>query len=346
MRLVLVLVSALLAGCNAGYYWHLARGHADLMSARVPVDEVLADPATDTVLREQLALSAKALVFARERLSLPSNGSYRDYVALDRDWVVWNLFAAPEFSLDAHQWCYPVAGCASYRGYFDRARAEQAADRLRARGFDVHGAGAIAYSTLGWFDDPLTPAMLARSDGGLVELLFHELVHQRFYLKGDTRFNESLATAVARHGRKAWFADRGADDDAAVAAAAWQSVRALLEQTRTALQTLYASDLPARQMRERKRAIQADTRARYHQALARQPALAAWQGFFDGPLNNAQLNTVADYNQWVPAFTSLIARCEAEWGCFWDAVDELAEMEDEARQAALQRLQDQERGHD
>ena len=246
MRLVLVLVSALLAGCNAGYYWHLARGHADLMSARVPVDEVLADPATDTVLREQLALSAKALVFARERLSLPSNGSYRDYVALDRDWVVWNLFAAPEFSLDAHQWCYPVAGCASYRGYFDRARAEQAADRLRARGFDVHGAGAIAYSTLGWFDDPLTPAMLARSDGGLVELLFHELVHQRFYLKGDTRFNESLATAVARHGRKAWFADRGADDDAAVAAAAWQAVRALLEQTRTALQTLYASDLPAR----------------------------------------------------------------------------------------------------
>ncbi|PKM21848.1 MAG: hypothetical protein CVV10_07260, partial [Gammaproteobacteria bacterium HGW-Gammaproteobacteria-14] len=143
----------LLAGCQAGYYGHLARGHLSLMAAREPVDKVLTREDLDPQRRQQLELSQALLAFAQNELELPASKVYRHYVELPEDWVVWNLFAAPEFSLTPHTWCYPVAGCAGYRGYFDPQRAARDRQRFESEGLDVHGAGAIAYSTLGWFRD-------------------------------------------------------------------------------------------------------------------------------------------------------------------------------------------------
>jgi predicted aminopeptidase len=327
-----------LTGCQAGYYWHLARGHTALMRERVPVETVLADPATPAALRERLAAAGQMLTFADTALSLPVDDAYRTFVALERGFVVWNLFAAPAFSLTPETWCFPVAGCSSYRGYFDLERAERDAARLRDEGLDVYGGGAVAYSTLGWFSDPLTTPMLHGTQADVAELLFHELAHRRFYLPGDTRFNESLATSVGREGARRWLAAHGdpalmgglQDSDRARA-----TVMALVQSAREDLATLYASPASESGQRAGKATIQARLREDYRAALALDPSLAPYQRWFDGPLNNAQLNTLSDYNQWVPAFDALLLHCGGQWACFWQAVEQLADLPPPARTAQL-----------
>ena len=322
----LLLLSLLLGGCQSGYYWHLWRGHHAMMAGREPVDQVLADPALAATERQQLRLSRSLLAFAEQQLALPVGDAYQQYVQLDRDWVVWNLFAAPAYSLTPQQWCYPLLGCAGYRGYFDQQRAEQAAAALREKGLDVYGSGAIAYSTLGWFADPLTSVMLQGDALWFSELLFHELVHRRYYRKGDTGFNESLATAVAREGVRRWLAEQG--DPAAAATlrqrdAARQTFLALITTTRAALTDLYQSAQPEAIMAAQKAAIIADLRRRYAAARQAQPALAGYAGFFAGPLNNAQLNAVSDYHGRVPEFEQLLLDCGGNWQCFWRQVETL-----------------------
>ena len=335
---VTVLVS--LAGCQLGYYAHLARGHLALMGDTRPVESLLADPATGADLRARLQLAAAALAFAEQELGLEAGDAYRDYVDLERDYVVWNLVAAPAFSLTPEQWCYPVAGCASYRGFFDRARADRLRASLEARGLDVYGSGAIAYSTLGWFDDPLTSAMLGGSPAWTVELLFHELVHRRLYVKGDTRFNESLATAVAREGRRRWLArqegqsetmeSRQRHDRAAARVDAW------VDDARQRLQALYDSELPADEKRAGKARVQAWLRDTYAQALAQDDSLAPWRDWFDGPLNNAQLALREDYLGDVAAFEKMILDCGGNMACFWESADRLAAMPAEPRRQWLE----------
>lgn len=339
MRLFFLALILFLGGCNAGYYWHLAEGHVGLMMERRPLDDVLADPALSDDARQKLVLTRQVLAFAAGQTGLPADGSYESYVPLERDWVVWNLFAAPEFSLTPHQWCYPVAGCVSYRGFFDRQRADREAGRLRERGLDVYAGGAIAYSTLGWFDDPLTTPMLRMKEAGLAELLFHELVHQRLYVSGDTRFNESLATAVAEEATRRWLAARGESGSA------WRRekqararVVGWIRETRGELRALYARELPEEQMRRGKRDILEALRRRYQQAAADAPALAAWEQWFQGPLNNAQLNTLLDYNDLKPAFDRLLLDCGGRWPCFWAATEELAGREPAARRQRLKAL--------
>lgn len=332
-----------LGGCQAGYYWHLARGHLELMGERRPVDQVLAGDNLSAGEREQLRLAGEILEFAEQELALPADGSYRDYVALERDWVVWNLFAAPPYAMAPHRWCYPVAGCAAYRGYFDRERAERKAEALRERGLEVYGAGAVAYSTLGWFDDPLTTPMLQRSPAGLAELLFHELAHQWLYVKDDSRFNESLATAVAAEGTRRWLARR---DDATLwqqwlaQQAAREAVVARVRQARDALSVLYVSDLPETALRTAKTEEQQALRDWFERRREELPALAPWAAFFQGPLNNAQLNTLLDYNDHVPAFNRLLLECGGHWRCFQGRVEALAGLAPAERQLLLDGLHD------
>jgi predicted aminopeptidase len=344
-RIALLSGSVLLAGCQLGYYSHLVGGHTRLMMDREPVDEVLARDDLSAELRQRLQLAQQLRDFASNALALPVEDAYADYVALERDWITWNLFAAPPLSLEPHSWCYPVVGCAHYRGYFDQARAERDAKKLRGKGLEVYASGAIAYSTLGWFDDPLTTPMLAGSELWFAELLFHELAHRRFYLKGDTRFNESLATSVAREGLRRWLAaqpQRRAEAEAQLArqATARQQVLDLVADTRTALETLYASSLPETEKLARRDALRADLRQRYRAALAANPALAGYQRWFDGPLNNAQLNTLADYEGWVPAFDAVLAACDGDWACFWQEVERMADLPAEQRQALLEKMND------
>lgn len=341
----MLLASVLLAGCQLGYYGHLVGGHTRLMLDREPVEELLARDDLPAELRQRLQLAQQLRSFAARELALPVEGAYADYVALERDWITWNLFAAPPLSLQPHSWCYPVIGCANYRGYFDQARAGRDAEKLRDKGLEVYASGAIAYSTLGWFDDPLTTPMLAGSELWFAELLFHELAHRRFYLKGDTRFNESLATSVARAGVRRWLASEPqrlaeAGMQMAQHEAARQQVLELVAGTRTALEALYASTLPEADKLARRDALRAELRQRYRAALAENPALAGYQRWFDGPLNNAQLNTLADYEGWVPGFDAVLAACDGDWACFWHEVERIADLPAEQRQALLEKSHD------
>jgi len=343
MRSLLLLLCLILSGCQAGYYWHLAGGHGALMSDRRPVSEVLGDASVPEPARRQLQEARAIVAFAEEQLNLPVEDSYSDYVALERDWVVWNLFAAPEFSLESRRWCYPVAGCVSYRGYFDRKRAKSHAAKLRDQGLDVHGAGAVAYSTLGWFDDPLTTPMLRREPAALAELLFHELAHRWRYVSGATRFNESMATALAAEATRRWLVAHGERDAIRIWRArerAARKVTARVRETRRELKALYARDLAPGRMREHKRAEQQKLRDWYERARARDPALDAWQGWFQGSLNNAQLNTLLDYNDHVPAFNQLLLDCGGRWACFRERILELADMNAERRTRTLEELHD------
>ena len=341
MRAALLPVLLLLSGCNPGYYWHLTEGHLSLMSERRPLEEVLADPELEPVHRQQLEYARQVLDWAGREAGLSTQGSYHSYVGLERHWVVWNLFAAPELSLQPHQWCYPVAGCVSYRGYFDRARAGRTAERLRAEGLEVYGAGAIAYSTLGWFDDPLTTPMLRLSRPALAELLLHELVHQRLYVSGDTRFNESLATAVAEEATRRWLAAQGGEEEARLWRRANQArarVLAWVEETRAQLHRVYDGALPEADKRAARDRIRQALRQRFHEEASDSPALQAWTEWFRGPLNNAQLNTLTEYNGFAPAFNRLLLRCGGHWDCFWHEAEALAALGPEERHRRLRGL--------
>lgn len=343
-RMLVLAVALALGGCQLGYYAHLAAGQLALMRQREPVDALLARADVAPDVADRLRLSGELLAFAEHELGLPAGDAYRHYVALDRDWVTWNLLAAPELSLTPHRWCYPVVGCAHYRGYFDRARAARERARLTRRGLEVYEVGSSAYSTLGWFADPLLSTMMEGDRWQFAELLFHELTHRRLYLRDDTRFNESLATAVARHGVRRWLASAAPDElEQALARLARRerarrTVLALVAETRAHLERVYASDLPPAHRRDLARALRWQLRARYRAALRDDPALAGYRGWFDGPLNNAQLNTLTDYEGWVPAFDRLLAACNDDLSCFWRRVEALAAMPAPGRHQRLREL--------
>lgn len=204
------LMVVLLSGCSSvSYYSQLASGQWQLLRAREPVAEVIADPARPPVLREHLAQSQRARTFASEQLHLPDNQSYRLYADIGRPYVVWNVFATQEFSLSPQNHCFPIAGCVAYRGYYNQGAARGEAALLRQQGMDVSIGGVEAYSTLGWFNDPIMSSMMSWGDERLATLIFHELAHQRFYVKDDTEFNESYASFVEQEGTRQWRAARG-----------------------------------------------------------------------------------------------------------------------------------------
>ena len=318
----------LLSGCQLGYYGQAVKGHMSLMHQREPVERVVADPDTPAPVRRQLTLAEDVLRFADQDMALPAKGVYRDYVHLDRDAVVWNVMAAPRFSFEPKTWCFLFVGCLSYRGYFKEQAARREADKLAAEGWDTYVGGAIAYSTLGWFDDPLTTPMIDRSGPGLVELLLHELVHRRLYIADHTRFNESLATMVAREGTLRYLAHH----DLTVDMDRWrrrdQARDAFLDlvvDSRDKLAALYAQDLPPDVMGEKKAALIEDLRRAFRARAPQVPGLDAYAGFFDGPLNNARLNGIHDYYGMVGDFQKILLSCGGQWPCFWERVEALAD---------------------
>ena len=194
-----------LSGC---YLLQAAGGQMEISAKREPIAEVIADAATPPQLRARLEYVANARDFASRELGLPDNESYRSYADLDRPYVVWNVFAAPEFSVEPRRWCFPIAGCVVYRGYFSEEAAQHYASRLRRRGDDAAVGGVAAYSTLGHFKDPVLSTMLGWSDAQLAATLFHELAHQVVYVPGDSEFNESFATVVEEAGLERWLTER------------------------------------------------------------------------------------------------------------------------------------------
>ena len=337
-RMAVPLLSLLLSACSTiDYYAHLGQGQWQLLHAREPVQRLLEDPATDPDLARRLALSQQARDFASTQLQLPENRSYRLYADLGRPFVVWNVFATPEFSLEPELHCFPIAGCVAYRGYYQQGRARGAAALLRQQGLDTYVGGVEAYSTLGWFDDPLLNTMLRWSDERFIAVIFHELAHQQYYLPGDTAFNESFATFVEREGLRQWHAARGEAPPAGDDRQRQQFIELVLA-SRERLKQLYASDLPEHAMRAAKQAEFERLRYDYRAMRQQWGGQGRYDAWIESPLNNAKLLPFGLYDQWVPAFAALFEEQGRDWRAFYAAVAALGRLPQAARQAKLEDL--------
>ncbi|HET7757002.1 MAG TPA: aminopeptidase [Steroidobacteraceae bacterium] len=339
-RALLVAVACVLqSGCGTLYLMQAAAGQWRLLRSRVPIDRVLADPHTPAALRSRLAEVDEARAFASRELGLPDNRSYRSYADIGRRYVVWNVVAAPEFSLRPKRWCFPVAGCVAYRGYFDEQRARDFAAALAVRGYDVVVEGVPAYSTLGAFADPVLSSMLRYGDDELIATIFHELAHQLLYVRGDSRFNEAFATTVEDAGLERWLEYRGAgerigrfrEEQSQEAA-----LLALVSRCRTRLAKLYASGLAVAAMRERKAALLAQLAADIGTLEGREAVrFPLYDRWIDRGLNNAELASVATYYECLPGFQRLLAEQGGDLGRFYAAARRLARAGRTERDAQL-----------
>lgn len=334
------------SGCSTvGYYAQAAGGHLEILSKAQPVKDIVDDPATPEPLRERLKLSQRLRDFAISELQLPDNGSYRRYADLQRDAVVWNVVAAPALALQLKTWCYPLMGCAGYRGYFAKPEAEALATQLKAEGWETMVYGVPAYSTLGWTNwlggDPLLNTFLNGPEIDLARLIFHELAHQVAYAPDDTTFNESFATAVERIGGRRWLARQG---DAAQAARVdaldrrRAEFRALTQRTRQALEAVYTGPGDEASKTAAKARVMAQLRAELD-TLKQGP----WQGFtgYDGWVaraNNASFGVLAAYNELVPQFEALFEREGSDFTRFFARVKALAALPKEERRRQLAAL--------
>jgi len=296
-------VLTLLAGCETlSYYGQSVGGQLEVLAKRKPIDELIDDEATEPRLRARLESVLRMRRFAVAELGLPDNTSYTSYADLKRNHVVWNVFAAPEFSVTPTSWCFPVVGCVVYRGYFKQESAKKYAQKLEADGVDTYVGGINAYSTLGWFNDPVLNTFLGYSEPRLAGLLFHEITHQKIYVKGDSVFNESLASAVELEGVKRWLEASNSSAEADVVRRQLErsdEITALLLETREAL---------------------------------------GYDRWFSQDFNNAYLVSAAAYRSRLPAFEALIAESGGDMEVFWEAAERLSKLPREQRDAELDRL--------
>lgn len=345
MRRLLTVLSVIaaaqfLGGCSVlGYYSQSALGHLDMVSRSRPITDWLSDESTDSETRKKLQSVLVMRQFALSELHLPDNGSYLEYADLERSHVVWNVFATPEFSLKPVKSCFPVVGCLSYRGYFAESDARAQAERLKAEGNEVYVGGVAAYSTLGWFADPVLNTMMRWSEPRLAAVLFHELAHQKIYADNDSAFNEAFATAVGLVGVKRWLENQGQQAQWLK----WKKGRAyqkdflaLVQTTAERLRKLYATDADIAAMRAAKVEIYADMRAE-HQKLKK----GAWQGYkgYDhwfATANNARLSAVSTYHEWVPAFLNVLEAKQGDMEAFYAECERAAAMSRDQRREWLQ----------
>ena len=331
---------ALLSGCGTPYLMQAASGEVHVLHERVPIDTVLADPHTPVAVHEHLERVRAAREFASQELGLPDNDSYRSYADIGRPYVVWNVVAAPEFSVAPKRWCFPVAGCVAYRGYFHEQPARDFALTLESQGLDVAVDGVPAYSTLGKFADPVLSSMLRYGDDDLAATIFHELAHQLLYVRDDSEFNEAFATTVEYVGLERWLAHQGAT------AARMQAFRdeqqrerelvSLLTAARARLEQLYASPLPHDEMVVRKAEVFAQL-TRDIRALERRQGVTypLYEEWIAAGLNNARLASVATYFECVPGFMRLLHGQGDDLPRFYDAARKLAEQPRSERHARL-----------
>jgi predicted aminopeptidase len=331
----------LAGGCSTtlGYYWQAFDGQMTVVREARPIEKVLEDPLTGDALKAKLERVREIRAFASRELGLPDNGSYRRYADLKRRFVVWNVFAAPEFSVEPKEWCFPVAGCVGYRGYFSEADAKAFAEELTRQGLDVYVGGVPAYSTLGWLDDPILNTFISYPEAELARLIFHELSHQVAYAPGDSTFNESFAVSVENEGVKRWIAQRGTPEQRTAFEASQQRKRdfaELVTDYRTRFAQAYAAATDDGGRRSAKARLQESMRADYAQLKASWGGFAGYDWWFAQPLNNAQLASVALYTQLVPAFDALLDACKGDLPVFFERVKALAKLPEAERRARLE----------
>lgn len=336
----LLLVICLSACASPAYYLQAMSGQKKLLQSRQDIRSLLDDPATSAGLAGQLETAEQIKAFAETKLGLPAGGSYSSYVAVEGEALVWNVIATGEFSLQPKKWCFPVAGCVPYLGFFKQQKARDSADRLSRKGMDVIVAPAAAYSSLGWFKDPLLSTMLSGSDTRLAAYLFHELAHQRLYVKNDGLFNEGYASFVEDTGVRFWLEFNQQQDELQK----WLQLQdvsrdfsSLVGKTRTQLAELYRSAAPDTDMRRQKAGILSALEHGYQQLSDKN-----WQGkryysaWFKEPLNNARLALFNTYGGSFCAFRGLWDTSGGEWQTFHQLAEKKSRLAKDERQAWLQ----------
>lgn len=350
--LVMLAAATALSGCSSpGFYTQAIRGQYDVLAHRRPIDRVIAETNTPPSLREKLRLVLELRAFARDQLQLPVGDQYSRYVDLHRPFVVWNVHAAPAFSLRPKKWWYPVVGRLNYRGYFSEEDARTFASRLTRNHYDVYVEGVEAYSTLGWFSDPVLNTFIHHNEMELAEILFHELAHQRFFARGDTDFNEAFATAVAEEGVQRWLNARGdpsLQEEYARHRRRQKEFVDLVLQTRDELAQIYGESGDeakgtsgnSKSEKDRRASGKAAVSVRFSAALAglrRQwglpPKMVETALFRE--INNAHLNTVATYYRLVPAFAALLRDCGGDLEEFYRRIKSVRRKTDVERRKQL-----------
>ena len=339
LLLWVLIFSAALPGCyTAQYYGQAIEGQFRILMKRQPISEIVADPESPGFLSERLKFIIAVREFAKTELQLPVNNHYLTYVDLERSYVAWNVFAAPEFSLEPKTWCYPFVGCAAYRGYFSEANALQYADTLRKQGYDVYVGGVTAYSTLGWFNDPVLSTFIRLSEAHSAALIFHELAHQVLYVPDDTVFNESFATFVEQEALLRWQQASGSSRIYSEYLSHYhrqqQFVR-LIMQYRQSLEVLYQTNLSPFEKREKKASIFSELRNEFNHLKTRRIELSAYDDWMNRPMSNAKISSVVAYHDFVPAFRKLFARNNMDLSRFYTACRQLAKKSKDKRHRML-----------
>lgn len=334
---------ALLAACQSlGYYAQSARGQLELLNQSKPIDKWLQNKAVDDNLRQKLIWITQVRDFASEQLDLPRNLSYTRYADIERKYVVWNIFAAPGLSLEPYRWCYLIIGCQAYRGYFSRQDALDYAGRLREQSYDVSVGGVRAYSTLGWFNDPVISTFIDYPESDLAGLIFHELAHQVVYVKDDTVFNESFATLVEIRGVEQWLLQNGAHNELLAYRRQRELEKAvirLIMRHRNALKQLYQSQLPDYAKLEQKSLIFSALKQEYQRLkIDRKKSKSAWDGWFAQDLNNADMIAIGAYYAKVNGFNKIFENAGEDFSVFYLAVKDLAKLSKKQREDYFSKL--------
>ncbi len=337
--LLLLLMPLALSSCSLPFYWQAVSGQMELLRKRTPIGKVLADENADPELKAELRGIEEILDFAEDELGLPRNGSYTTYADLERPYVVWNVVAAEEFSVDPMRWCFPFTGCVSYRGFFDRSNAEDFQRSLDEEGLDTYSSGSSAYSTLGYFRDPVLNTMLEGGSEYIAPLLFHELAHQKIYVKDDSELSEAFASTIEEYGTERWLTsrDRAAELDAYRERLHRRSQFAeLIERQQSRLRAIYEQQIPDADKREAKTAAFDTLRGEYATVRAAWTSGPSYDAWFEQPLNNATLASVATYRRWQPVLRTRLE--EIGLDRFYEEIAALAKLDPGAREVRLAEL--------
>ena len=338
--IVAICIAFWLYGCtNLPYYAQAVDGQIEILRKVQPIREIVADPNTDKALKNTLSTIILLRKFASRTLKLPDNESYMNYADLKRPYVVWNVYATPEFSVKLKEWCFVGAGCVKYRGFFSKVKADHFAEDLRNKGYDVHVGGIRAYSTLGWFDDPVLNTFIGFSDIQLARLIFHELAHQIVYVRDDTEFNESFASMVELEGTRRWLASNGTSEQQDMFDAGQKReliFTELILKYRERLKKLFSSGANDSEKRIYKSYIFSELRGEFSQLKAANKALGSYDQWFELQMNNALLATKFTYKKYVPEFRSLLTRQGGDMELFYSAVRDIGKLTKSERYSALQ----------
>ena len=351
---IVITACLLLNGCETiSYYGQMVKGHLSILGSRTKIASLIDNEKTSDKLKSKFQLILDTRKFAEEKLLLNAGGNYLHYVDLERSYVVWNVFAAPEFSVKSKKWCYPIVGCASYHGYYHKEDAIRYADTLKAEGYDTYVGGVAAYSTLGWLNDPILNTFVNRSDNQLSSLIFHELAHQKLYINGDSTFNESFATVIAQEGLRRWINQSSVEDQNEVQGRntkeqntlkiqfknkqqRTKEFSALIIKTRKKLENMYQSKLTIENKRKQKTALIKALRQEYK--IIKKERWGNYKGYdkwFSLDINNAHLVTISTYHSYTQIMTKKLEQFNHDLSKFYLWCESMSELSNQERKALL-----------